>query len=202
MASPPPTPIPNLSEDGESSGAAAAAAVDLEDETTWDTDPLVASLIQLAGDQLDPLFREDSTACKRFLRARRGDPAEAAKMYLRHQQWRKEETPWWPASNAPLEKIKADLELGKGYVHGVDRQGRPCSWVRTKLHDANEDRESIHAFVCFTIDEGVARCERAIAALKAKGASAAEIAAAGTFAIVIDFDGFGYSNFDTETVSV
>lgn len=159
-----------------------------EEEKQWDTDEqvqLFQTEAKIKG--IDPIFATDISQCRRFLRGRKGDVNQAIEMALHHQQWRKDTTPFWPKSCIPLERITDDILSGKAYCYGKDKNGRPVSWVRVKLHDANEDRQQIHDFVSFLIDESVTRCE--YAGTEAKG----------QFTIVIDFQDFGYSNFDSET---
>lgn len=160
--------------------------VDPEDESTWDSPEQVAACLT-AGPGIDPLFHDPRTV-RRFLIAQRGNPDEAAKMLLRHQQWRKEITPWWPLTCAPIDVIKGDILSGKAYLHGHDKKRRPVAWIRTKLHDANEDRKAIETFISFVIDESVARCDRPTSSEQ--------------FLVVIDFQDFGWSNFDKDTVRV
>jgi hypothetical protein len=161
---------------------------DPSDESTWDTPALVAAVLAAGGTALDPLFRDAATV-RRYLRARRGDVGKALDMLMKTQAWRREATPAWPAANAAVELVRKDVASGKAYIHGVDRKGRPLTFVRVCLHDAREAREEIERFVLFLIDESIARCDRPPHNSE-------------QFSVVIDFEGFGYSNFDKDTVRV
>ena len=156
------------------------------DESTWDTDAQVARLRASAGAALDPLFRNDAQACRRFLRACRGDAAQAATLLLEHQEWRRLETPRWPAAQVDEGLVRGDVASGKGFVHGRDRRGHPLGWIRVSLHDAAEPREEVANFTAFLLDELVARAE----------ASSPDDP---RFSIVIDFAEFSRSNFDSGT---
>jgi hypothetical protein len=160
--------------------------VDLEDESTWDCPPLVAAVRALGEGSLDPLFSGDTAHLQRFLRARRGDPKKALEMLLAHQEFRASETPWWPATNVPLDMVREDVLGGKAFIEvGRDKVGRPVSFVRVKLHNASQDRDSCHRFVTFLMEETLARLDR-------------PPHNATQFSMVLDFESFGRNNFDTD----
>lgn len=162
---------------------------DSADESTWDDAARLAALRALpAFGSLDALFRDDGTL-RRFLRARKGDETAALAALVAHQDWRRTTTPRWPAATVPLEAVRADVLVGKAYAHGRDREGRPLSWIRVRLHDRNEDRAQIAAFLALMLDEALARCECA--------PHNAE-----KFSMLIDFDAFGVSNFDVDTATL
>jgi len=158
-----------------------------EEEKLWDTTEQIELFQSYAKENnLDPYFINDILQCRRFLRARKGNVPQAVEMAINNQQWRRENTPNWPKTTIPLDRIKEDINCKKAYCYGTDKKGRPVAWIRVKLHDANEDRQQIHDFVTFMIDEGVTRAEYLPES-------------DGQFTIIIDFLDFGYSNFDSET---
>lgn len=58
----------------------------------------------------------------------------------------------------PKEKKKGDdfltqMRLGKSFLHGVDRAGRPICVVRVRLHKAgDQDNEGLERFTVYTIE--------------------------------------------------
>ncbi|KAL3461812.1 CRAL-TRIO domain-containing protein [Aspergillus heterothallicus] len=94
------------------------------------------------------------TLLLRFLRARKWDVNKAFGMMANAIYWRQsfqvdddvvpkgELHAWEQAHDAKLSKAEqkegkdfiAQLEMGKSYLHGLDRQGRPVNIVRVKLH--------------------------------------------------------------------
>ncbi|KAL2831358.1 CRAL-TRIO domain-containing protein [Aspergillus pseudoustus] len=94
------------------------------------------------------------TLLLRFLRARKWDVNKAFGMMANAIYWRQsfqvdddvvpkgELHAWDQAHDAKLSKAEqkegkdfiAQLEMGKSYLHGLDRQGRPVNIVRVKLH--------------------------------------------------------------------
>jgi hypothetical protein len=43
--------------------------------------------------------------------------------------------------------------MGKSYLHGTDKDGRPCCYVRVKLHKQGEQSEkSLERFTVYTIE--------------------------------------------------
>ena len=47
----------------------------------------------------------------------------------------------------------AQLRMGKSFLHGTDKDGRPCCYVRVKLHKQGEQSEkSLERFTVYTIE--------------------------------------------------
>jgi len=47
----------------------------------------------------------------------------------------------------------AQLRLGKSYLHGVDKEGRPMCFVRVRLHKAGEQSEaSLERYTVYVIE--------------------------------------------------
>ena len=61
------------------------------------------------------------------------------------------------SSNAPTQKegqdFLAQMRLGKSFLHGTDKEGRPITFVRVKLHRQGEQSEtSLERFTVYTIE--------------------------------------------------
>ncbi|KAK4960428.1 phosphatidylinositol transfer protein csr1 [Elasticomyces elasticus] len=108
----------------------------------------------------------------RFLRARKWDTHAALVMLVATMHWRSQEMhvdsdimPRGEAyalreisSGTPAEKkegsdFMAQMRMGKSYLHGTDKEGRPCCWVRVRLHKQGEQSEkSLERFTVYTIE--------------------------------------------------
>lgn len=97
----------------------------------------------------------------RFLRARKWDVQNALIMMVATMHWRWQEMHVdddimtrgeggalsdGASSNAAVKKegrdFMAQLRLGKSFLHGTDREGRPMCFVRARLHKQGEQSES------------------------------------------------------------
>lgn len=108
----------------------------------------------------------------RFLRARKWDVKKALIMMISTMRWRLQDMHvdddimasgeplalQQSQSSDPVEKKKGDdflqqMRMGKSYLHGVDRFGRPICVIRVRLHRASEqDAESLDRFTVYTIE--------------------------------------------------
>jgi hypothetical protein len=108
----------------------------------------------------------------RFLRARKWDVQAALVMLISTMHWRSEEmhlddnimvngeshAVQASKSSDPAEKKEADdflaqLRMGKSFLHGTDKEGRPCCYVRARLHHGGEQSEkSLERFTVYTIE--------------------------------------------------
>ena len=108
----------------------------------------------------------------RFLRARKWDVHAALVMMISTMHWRStemhvdddimktgEETALQEtkSSNAAEKKegedFMAQLRMGKSFLHGTDKDGRPCCVVRVRLHRQGEQSErSLERFTVYTIE--------------------------------------------------
>jgi CRAL/TRIO, N-terminal domain/CRAL/TRIO domain len=108
----------------------------------------------------------------RFLRARKWDIEKALVMMISTLNWRlndmKVDDDIMPngeglahtqveSSDAATKKIGDDflaqLRLGKSFLHGTDKEGRPMCIVRTRLHKQGEQAEpSLERFTVYTIE--------------------------------------------------
>ncbi|ORX76711.1 CRAL/TRIO domain-containing protein [Basidiobolus meristosporus CBS 931.73] len=85
----------------------------------------------------------------RYLRARKFNVSKASKMLLGTLKWRIQNDVSGIIEKG--EKIVSThvLQIGKGYLYGVDKEGRPVSFCHVRLH--NKDDEPIEELEKFTI---------------------------------------------------
>ena len=108
----------------------------------------------------------------RFLRARKWDVNAALVMAISALQWRRTEakvdsdvmlngeegmlkltTSENAAEKTEGEDFLAQMRLGKSFLHGFDKQGRPMCIVRVRLHKQGEQTEaSLERFTVYTIE--------------------------------------------------
>lgn len=108
----------------------------------------------------------------RFLRARKWDVKKALIMMISTMRWRLLDVHvdddimangeamalQQSQSSNPAEKKKGDdllrqMRLGKSFLHGVDRFGRPICVIRVRLHRASEQElETLERFTVYTIE--------------------------------------------------
>ncbi|KAI3212524.1 hypothetical protein CBS147311_97 [Penicillium roqueforti] len=108
----------------------------------------------------------------RFLRARKWDSKKALVMLISTMRWRLLEMHVdddimfngealalkMSQGSDPIEKKKGEdfltqIRLGKSFLHGVDRTGRPICVVRVRLHRAgDQENEGLERFTVYTIE--------------------------------------------------
>ena len=107
----------------------------------------------------------------RFLRARKWDVHAALVMFVSTIHWRAkemhvdddimingEERAIEDSKGSGSDKKEGDdflaqLRMGKSFLHGTDKDGRPCCYVRVKLHRQGEQTEkSLERFTVYTIE--------------------------------------------------
>ena len=108
----------------------------------------------------------------RFLRARKWDVERSLVMMITAMNWRyfeakvdsdimcngeKQAVKDEKHADGKKQKVAADfmkqLRMGKAYVHGSDREGRPISVVRVRLHKPfDQSAESLERFITYTIE--------------------------------------------------
>lgn len=108
----------------------------------------------------------------RFLRARKWDVHNALVMLISTMHWRSQDMHVdddimkngegtalreSKSSNAAEKKegddFMAQLRMGKSFLHGTDKDGRPCCYVRVRLHRQGEQSEkSLERFTVYTIE--------------------------------------------------
>ncbi|OOF95554.1 hypothetical protein ASPCADRAFT_147953 [Aspergillus carbonarius ITEM 5010] len=136
----------------------------------------------------------------RFLRARKWDVGKGFGMMLRAMVWRKNQhvddkvianpeldaliTSQNTVDTAAAKECKDFLDqmrMGKCYMHGTDRQGRPVLVVRVKFHQPSKQSEAvINRFILHTIETA-----RLLLAPPTE-----------TVTIIFDMTGFGLSNME------
>ena len=108
----------------------------------------------------------------RFLRARKWDVQKALVMLVTTMHWRSQEMhvdddvikageagaveasqSSDPATRKEGEDFLAQLRMGKSYLHGVDKEGRPMCFVRVRLHKQGEQSEaSLERYTVYIIE--------------------------------------------------
>ena len=108
----------------------------------------------------------------RFLRARKWDVHAALVMMISTMHWRSAEmhvdddimrngegAALRESNSSNLAEKKegddfmAQLRMGKSFLHGTDKEGRPCCYVRVRLHRQGEQSEkSLERFTVYTIE--------------------------------------------------
>ncbi|ORY12013.1 hypothetical protein BCR34DRAFT_483331 [Clohesyomyces aquaticus] len=108
----------------------------------------------------------------RFLRARKWDVEKALVMLISTMHWRAEDMhvdddimrhgeaamladtqSADPKVRKEAEDFLSQMRMGKSYLHGVDKEGRPMCVVRTRLHRQGEQSEkSLERFTVYTIE--------------------------------------------------
>ncbi|KAL4944867.1 hypothetical protein BDV06DRAFT_69371 [Aspergillus oleicola] len=108
----------------------------------------------------------------RFLRARKWDVKKALMMLVSTIRWRLfdakvDEDVMVNGEHLALEQTKSSdaatkkkgedfmkqFRMGKSFLHGVDKQGRPICYVRVRLHRAgDQDVEALDRFTVYTIE--------------------------------------------------
>jgi len=108
----------------------------------------------------------------RFLRARKWDVEKALVMLISTMHWRSQEMhvdddvikrgEGGAAEDAKSsdhgvkkegEDFLAQVRLGKSYLHGIDKEGRPMCFVRVRLHKAGEQSEaSLERYTVYVIE--------------------------------------------------
>ena len=108
----------------------------------------------------------------RFLRARKWNVQNALVMLIAAMHWRLQEMHVdddiikrgeggslddSSSSNAAIKKdaedFLAQMRLGKSFLHGTDREGRPMCFVRVRLHKQGEQTESsVERYTVYTIE--------------------------------------------------
>jgi hypothetical protein len=108
----------------------------------------------------------------RFLRARKWDVEKALVMMVSTMRWRSsdmhvDDDIMWngemkaledsqgndPAKKKLGEDFLAQMRLGKSFLHGLDKQGRPMCFVRVRLHRQGEQsEESLERYTVFVIE--------------------------------------------------
>ncbi|KAF2827634.1 CRAL/TRIO domain-containing protein [Ophiobolus disseminans] len=153
-------------------------SISAEDDKFGQTAAFKAAIANTAPEELRRAFwsmvKHDhpDALLLRFLRARKWDVEKALIMMISTMHWRlaemhvdddivkngelkaMEDT---KATDAKVKKNAEDfltqLRMGKSYLHGLDKEGRPMCFVRARLHRAGEQsEESLERFTVYTIE--------------------------------------------------
>lgn len=85
----------------------------------------------------------------RFYKARSGNESNALAMWIQWVDWRLK---YKPDSIKEIE-IKNELKTGKAFLHGYDKEGRPCIVVKNCKHIPSEtDMEEFVKFFIYLIE--------------------------------------------------
>jgi hypothetical protein len=88
-------------------------------------------------------------ALMRFLVAREYDENKSFNMWSQWADWRLQ---YQPDKILP-KHIKNELKTGKAYLHGYDREGRPCMIVKNCLHiPENSDIDEVMRFFIYNVE--------------------------------------------------
>ncbi|KAI9822349.1 MAG: hypothetical protein M1827_000068 [Pycnora praestabilis] len=136
----------------------------------------------------------------RFLRARKWDAQKALIMLISTMHWRLKEMhvdddvikkgeggaleaakSTNPTTRKEGEDFLAQLRMGKSFLHGVDKEGRPMCFVRVRLHRQGEQSEaSLERYTVYIIETARLFLTPAV----------------DTAAVVFDMTGFSMANMD------
>lgn len=154
-------------------------SISAEDDKFGQTADFKAALANTAPEELRQAFwsmvKHDhpDALLLRFLRARKWDVEKALVMMISTMHWRlteqhvdddivkvgelgaleqtKDERDATTKKNA--EDFLTQLRMGKSYLHGLDKEGRPMCFVRVRLHRGGEQTEqSLERFTVYTIE--------------------------------------------------
>ncbi|KAF2084555.1 CRAL/TRIO domain-containing protein [Saccharata proteae CBS 121410] len=158
-----PVDISNLSLEDDKHGANKAFKAALADQTPEELRNAIWSMCK--HDNPDGLLL-------RFLRARKWDVNAALIMLVSTMQWRSKEmhldddimatgelgaAEQEKSADAEEKKLGEDflaqMRMGKSFLHGVDKEGRPLCYVNVRLHRQGEQGEkSLERFTVYTIE--------------------------------------------------
>ncbi|RPA84454.1 hypothetical protein BJ508DRAFT_369064 [Ascobolus immersus RN42] len=129
----------------------------------------------------------------RFLRARKWDVEKALVMMVSTMHWRLKEqnveaiiaSGEGGAKEKGDENFLSQIRMGKSYLHGTDKEGRPICFVRVRLHFKGEQsEESIERYTVYIMETARLMLKHPV----------------DTAAVVFDMTGSGSKNFDTTPV--
>jgi hypothetical protein len=95
------------------------------------------------------LFINDDVL-NRFMVARGNDEKNALNMWEQWVKWKLEFKP----ECITIKEIKNELASGKAFIHGYDKEGRPCIVVKNCKHIPEKtDLEEFMRFFIYTVDK-------------------------------------------------
>ncbi|GJJ67687.1 hypothetical protein EMPS_00033 [Entomortierella parvispora] len=149
--------------------------------------------IGLSVDQLRPalwnniLGDHPDSLLLRFLRARKWNVTNGMNMILKAFKWRLEDDIEEVKSksedelDAKYRGFRLQMEMGKSYVHGTDKLGRPVVYINVRLHKpADQDPKALEKFTIYVMETGRLMIQPPVE----------------TACLIFDMTGFGLSNMD------
>ncbi|KAF9580817.1 hypothetical protein BGW38_002388 [Lunasporangiospora selenospora] len=177
-----------------SSGPGSSGAADVPESTGVSALPRVnLADIGLTPEQLRPalwnniLGDHPDSLLLRFLRARKWNVTNGMTMILKAFKWRLDDdieevkANNEDALNAKYRGFKIQLEMGKSYIHGTDKLGRPVVYINVRLHrPADQDPKALEKFTIYVMETGRLMIQPPVE----------------TACLVFDMTGFGLANMD------
>ncbi|KAF9584101.1 hypothetical protein BGW38_007579 [Lunasporangiospora selenospora] len=127
----------------------------------------------------------------RFLRARKWDVVPALTMILKAFQWRKDnnvedvKTLGEDELDQKYPKFRHQLEMGKFFIHGTDKAGRPIVYLNIRLHQpADQEYTTLERLTIYLMETGRLLIRPPVE----------------TVVLVFDMTGFGLGNMDYNMV--
>lgn len=168
----------NTSQESGITSSLAAISITDGDDKYGQSKEFQQALVDLSPEEIRTAFwsmvKQDNpdALLLRFLRARKWDVKKALIMLISTMRWRLQDVHVdddimangealalkQSKSSDPAEKKKGDeflnqLRMGKSFLHGVDRFGRPICVVRVRLHRASEQApEVLERYTVYTIE--------------------------------------------------
>ncbi|KAL9273745.1 Phosphatidylinositol transfer protein 3-like protein [Drosera capensis] len=138
-------------------------------------------IMRASVEEEDPSSKDvDDMTIRRFLRARNHDIEKASTMFLNYLSWKRT---FIPRDGFSPSQIPNQLAMNKMFMQGHDKQGRPIIvglGARAKPVKGNESVEEFKRFIVYCMEKVSSRIP--------KGED--------KFVVIVDMDGWGYSNLD------
>ncbi|KAH0609561.1 uncharacterized protein H6S33_013047 [Morchella sextelata] len=172
-----------------------AAAVDTSDDKYGQTKEFKAALASQTPAELREAFwsmvKHDNPdgLLLRFLRARKWDVDKALVMMVATMNWRSKEMNVQEVVSKGEEAYAASpdqgfikqLRMGKSFLHGMDKEGRPICFVRVRLHkQADQSEEALEKYTVYIMETARLMLRDPV----------------DTAAVVFDMSGFSMANMD------
>ncbi|EAR93079.1 divergent CRAL/TRIO domain protein (macronuclear) [Tetrahymena thermophila SB210] len=127
-------------------------------------------------------YTEDNQ-CVRLLWAREFKVEKAFEMWKKWVDWRID----FKADEIKEEDVASELQSGKAFWHGMDKQGNPCLVVKVKYHRPGvSSQDVVLRYFLYLLEEGISKCEQA---------------GTGKVSVIWDREGFDKKNFDSNLFS-
>ncbi|KAG2424190.1 hypothetical protein HXX76_014723 [Chlamydomonas incerta] len=114
----------------------------------------LAELKELCGQETDALLRKsgewglDDATLRRWLVARKGNVADAARDLKAHAVWR---ASYVPQGRIQEHEIRHELDQAKSFLPGTDREGRPLCVVLVARHEM-KDAAASKRYIAYSLD--------------------------------------------------